>query len=104
MIDLGEEELIKFYNKHTFEELIPILKSSLEMGILEEEENDIIAIWTAGQSEDEYMVDCLTDFRCKHHYNYIGTVHAVSYFMKDKDNIFDYDYKIVAEPNFKRVD
>jgi len=104
MIDLGEEELIKFYNKHTFEELIPIIKGSLEMGSLEEEENGIISIWIAGWSDDEYMVYCLRDYRCKHHYNYIGNVYAVSYFAKDKDEKWDYTYKIVAEPRQRNND
>lgn len=104
MIDLGEEALIKFYNEHTFEELIPIIKGSLEMGSLEEEENGIISIWTAGWSNDENMVACLNDYRCKHHYNYIGNVYAVSYFAKDKDKKYDYDYKIVAEPRQRNKD
>lgn len=96
MIDLGKEALIEFYNNHTFEELIPILKGALEMGSLEEKEDGIVAIWTAGWSNDEYMVSCLRDFRCKHHYNYIGNVFAVSYFAKDMDKKYNYNYEIVA--------
>ena len=96
MIDLGEEALIEFFNKHTFGELIPILKGALEMGSLEEKENDIVEIWTAGWSNDEYMIGCLRDFRCKHRYNYIGNVFAVFYFAKDIDKKYDYNYEIVA--------
>lgn len=98
MIDLGEEALIEFYNNHTFEELIPILKGALEMGSLEEEENGIVAIWTAGWSDDEYIVGCLRDPLCMHRSNYIGNVFAVSYFAKDIDKKYDYIYRIVAEP------
>ena len=97
MIDLGEEALIEFYNNHTFEELIPILKGALEMGKLDDE-GVLVSIWTAGWSNDEYLVGCLKDYRCKHHYNYVGDVFAVSYFAKDIDKKYDYIYRIVAEP------
>ena len=95
---LGEEELIEFYNKHTFEELVPIIKSALEMGELEEKENGIVAIWTAGWGNDEFMIGCLRDYRCVHRYNYIGHVFAESYFIKDKDKNLNCKFEIVAVP------
>ena len=95
-IEMSDEQLIEFYNKHTFQELIPIIKSGLEMGTLETD-GPLVEIWTAGWSDDENMIYLLTDPRCRHRRNYIGNVYAVSYFVKDKDTKYDYDYKIVAE-------
>ena len=44
------------------------------------------------------LINCLRDFRCKHHYNYIGNVYAVSYFARDKDKKWDFNYEIIATP------
>lgn len=94
-------DLIKIFNDHTFEECISIIKNMLELGELREGENGIVAIWTAGWSKDENIIACLRDYGCKHRYNYIGHVYAVSYFARDIDKKYDYDYEIVAEPKKK---
>lgn len=96
MLIMNEDELIKLFNDHTFEELIPIISNLLHDGELEEKENDLVAIWTAGWSDDEQLVYCLRDYRCKHHYNYVGSVFAVSYFTKDMEKKHDYHYEIIA--------
>ena len=39
---MNENQLIDLFNKHTFEELIPLISRMLEMGSLTEEENGIV--------------------------------------------------------------
>ena len=97
MIDLPKEDMIAFFNKHTFQELIPIISAGLECGGELEDEGVMISIYKAGWSENEYIVGCLRDYRCKHRDNYIGNVYAVSYWAKDKETKWDYSYKITAE-------
>lgn len=95
---MNEKQLIDLFNKHTFEELIPLISQMLEMGSLTEEENGLVSIWSAGWSDDEMLIDCLRSYRCKHHYNYIGNVYAVFYFARDKDKKWDFNYEIIATP------
>ena len=95
---MNEKQLIDLFNKHSFEELIPLISQMLEMGSLTEEENGLVSIWSGGWSDDEMLIDCLRDFRCKHRYNYIGNVYAVSYFARDKDKKWDFNYEIIATP------
>ncbi len=101
---MEEKELIKFLNKMNFEEIIKMLKSEMTHGgEVEELENNLICVYTAGWSENEDLVYLLRSPFCIHHYNYVGQIWATFYFTKNKDTKFDYSYKIVANKKEREV-
>lgn len=94
---MEEEDLVQFLNKKSFEEIITMLKSEMTHGgEVEELKNNLISVYTAGWSDNEDLVHLLRSPFCVHHYNYIGQIWATSYFIRNKDIKFDYDYEIVA--------
>ena len=94
---LDETEIIKQLNKMSFDEILTMLKSEISHGgHVKELPEGVIEVYTAGWSENEYLLGLIQSPLCTHKYQWIGSTWACQYFQKNKNKLHHYYYTVTA--------
>ena len=95
-LNLEDDEIYELLNKRSFEEVIKLMKDEwASYGVVREHDDGLIEFVTGGWSENEILIDYVTDFRCKHRSHYVGfIVGGAHFFQPNHDGVW---FDIIAE-------
>lgn len=95
-IDLfDEEDIIKKLNEMDLKTIAHIY-SNFDYANIKFHGENLVEFITGGWSDNEFFISCLTDYRCKYHYHYVGyIVGGSSFFMINKTLSSNYRYSII---------